>query len=201
MNLAEQIEQALRQQKMQGKTQTELSELNGISQSHVQRILANPGKKIRGLKVETIMKMFPDAELILYKKPSNEETTMPLAKQVENALNEERERGMKQTEMAKLHNVSQQYICRLLAGKRSCGDITLKTLEKMFPLAKLSLNRAGNDTQVASNGQESNINSSFPSNTKSAEMFRQEAIAALIRLDISGDDLKLVLNALMELKT
>lgn len=65
MNLAEQIEDALRQQQRQGKTQTEMSEMNGISQSHIQRILSNPENKIKGLKVETLMKMFPRATLNL----------------------------------------------------------------------------------------------------------------------------------------
>lgn len=65
MNLAEQIEDALRQQQRQGKTQTEMSELNGISQSHIQRILSNPETKIKGLKVETLMRMFPRATLNL----------------------------------------------------------------------------------------------------------------------------------------
>jgi len=65
MNLAEQIEDALRQQQRQGKTQTEMSEMNGISQSHIQRILSNPETKIKGLKVETLMKMFPSATLNL----------------------------------------------------------------------------------------------------------------------------------------
>ena len=65
MNLAEQIEDALRQQQRQGKTQTEMSEMNGISQSHIQRILSNPGNKIKGLKVETLMRMFPRATLNL----------------------------------------------------------------------------------------------------------------------------------------
>ena len=65
MNLAEQIEDALRQQQRQGKTQTEMSALNGISQSHIQRILSNPENKIKGLKVETLMKMFPRATLNL----------------------------------------------------------------------------------------------------------------------------------------
>ena len=63
MNLAEQIENALRQQQRQGKTQTEMSEMNGISQSHIQRILSNPENKIKGLKVETLMRMFPRATL------------------------------------------------------------------------------------------------------------------------------------------
>ena len=71
MNLAEQIEDALRQQQRQGKTQTEMSEMNGISQSHIQRILSNPGNKIKGLKVETLMRMFPRATLNLNGDGSN----------------------------------------------------------------------------------------------------------------------------------
>ena len=71
MNLTEQIEDALRQQQKQGKTQTEMSVLNGISQSHIQRILSNPENKIKGLKVATLMKMFPRATLNL-----NEDTSL-----------------------------------------------------------------------------------------------------------------------------
>ena len=66
----------------------------------------------------------------------------------------------------------------------------------MFPHATLNLNGSG-ITQVASNVR---VNNQSVNTGKTASAFRQEAIAAMIALDLSGDDLKKVLNALMKIE-
>jgi hypothetical protein len=121
---------------------------------------------------------------------------MNISTQVHDRLLSEYQSGKKQTELAKEHNVSQQYICRLISGKRSCGDITLKTLEKMFPDATFHLNGNG-ITQFASNVR---VNNQSVSIGKSADAFRDEVMKKIISLDLSGDDLKKVLNALMSVE-
>lgn len=62
MNLAEQIESFLRSEYDSGKTQKEMAMRTGITQPHIQRILSDP-KKVLGISVRTLMKMFPNATL------------------------------------------------------------------------------------------------------------------------------------------
>lgn len=126
---------------------------------------------------------------------------MNASKQILDCLLNEYNGGMKQTEMAKKHNVSQQYICRLLSGKRSCADLTIKTLMKMFPLATLNLNGDGNSTitQVASNVKVNTQNINNGSPPGSAEQARTRIIAALIPLDIPPESLQAVLRTINEL--
>ena len=114
---------------------------------------------------------------------------MRIDKQIKAFLSEEYNdgKGLKQTEMAKLHNVSQQYICRLLSGKRECEDITIKTVMKMFPRATLCL--TGESTTSDDQVQDA------------VEAFRHQAIDALIGLDISPDVLLKVLKTLKDLRT
>ena len=121
---------------------------------------------------------------------------MSISSQIHDRLLEEYKSGKKQTELAKTHSVSQQYICRLISGKRECGDITLKTLEKMFPFATLNLNGNG-ITQFASNVR---VNNQSVNVGKSAETYRNDAMRKMVALDLSGDDLKKVLTALMEIE-
>ena len=121
---------------------------------------------------------------------------MTISTQIHDRLVEEYKSGKKQTELAKEHNISQQYINRLLSGQRSCEDITLKTLEKMFPFATLNLNGNG-ITQFASNVR---VNNQSVNLGKSAESYRDEVMRKMIALDLSGDDLKKVLTALMEVE-
>ena len=121
---------------------------------------------------------------------------MTISTQVHDALLDEYKSGKKQTELAKEHNISQQYINRLISGKRECGDITLKTLEKMFPNATLNLNGNG-ITQFASNVR---VNNQSVTIGKSAESYRDEVMRKFIALDLNGDDLKKVLTALMEVE-
>ena len=121
---------------------------------------------------------------------------MSMSTIIHDTLIDEYKSGIKQTELAKRHSVSQQYICRLISGKRECGDITLKTLEKMFPQATLNLNGNG-ITQFASNVR---VNNQSVTIGKSAESYRDEVMRKFIALDLSGDDLKKVLTALMEVE-
>ena len=127
---------------------------------------------------------------------------MNAANQIKDYLLNEYNGGMKQTEMAKRHNVSQQYICRLLSGKRSCEDITIKTLMKMFPAFTLNLNGDGNITQTASHVSVKNgsVNSiSVHSPPASFEQIRARIIAALIPLEIPPEALQCVLRTINEL--
>ena len=112
---------------------------------------------------------------------------MTLSELIENALIEERKQGLKQTEMAKLHNVSQQYICRLLSGKRKCEDLTIKTVMKMFPHATLSLTGENltSDVQIQ----------------EAIDAFRHQAIDVLIGLDIPSDSMLKVLKTLKDMRT
>jgi len=64
MNLAEQIESLLRSEYDSGETQKEMATRTGITQPHIHRILSDP-KKILGISVKTLMKMFPRATLNL----------------------------------------------------------------------------------------------------------------------------------------
>jgi DNA-binding transcriptional regulator LsrR (DeoR family) len=62
-----------------------------------------------------------------------------ISEQIKQALQEEYKSGKKQQEMAARHQVSQQYICRLLSGRRAVSGITVGVLEKMFPGATINL--------------------------------------------------------------
>lgn len=74
--------------------------------------------------------------------------------------------------------------------------MTLATLDKMFPNATINLNGSG-ITQFASNVH---VNNQSVSIGKSADAFRDEVMKKIISLDLSGDDLKKVLNALMSVE-
>ena len=78
---------------------------------------------------------------------------MTIAEQIRKALLDEYNNGGKQQEMAAAHRVSQQYISRLLSGKRSCEGLSLKAVSNMFPHATLNLN---GDTVSADNSGTNN---------------------------------------------
>lgn len=73
---------------------------------------------------------------------------MSIADQIKKALQDEYYGGGKQQEMAAAHHVSQQYISRLLSGKRSCNGLSVEVVSRMFPRATLNIN---GDTVVAEN--------------------------------------------------
>ena len=132
---------------------------------------------------------------------------MNASKQILDCLLNEYNSGMKQTEMAKKHNVSQQYICRLLSGKRSCADLTIKTLTKMFPLASLNLNgdistsQTGTNNVVVNGENSGTVNNGAHPAVQSipADTIRARIIAALIPLDIPPESLQTVLRTINEL--
>lgn len=121
---------------------------------------------------------------------------MTLAETVRNAINAEHKSGMTQQIIADRHNVSRSYIQSLLTGRCPYEGITLDSLQKMFPRATLNLN----GTTVTRLWSTNLAQPPPQQNTSSVEVFRQKAVAAMIRLNISGDALKLVLNALMEIE-
>ena len=54
-------------------------------------------------------------------------------------LKEEYASGLTQSQLASFHHVTQAYIQKLLSEKRNIGGITIDTLLKMFPNARLDL--------------------------------------------------------------
>ena len=125
---------------------------------------------------------------------------MTIYEQFKEALLDEQRHGRTQVQIAAAHNVSQQYVSKLLLRSNTCEGITLGVVQKMFPNATLNLNGGSNHviTKLWANNGGVNVNNGV--NSTSAEAFRQKAIAAMIRLNISGDALKLVLNALMNIE-
>ena len=130
---------------------------------------------------------------------------MTIAEQIRTALWEEYKSGKKQQDMAAAHHVTQQYISRLLSGKRSCDGLSLKAVSNMFPRATLNLH---GDTVIAENSGVNNgvmgVNNGTVngggSPTATAEAFRSKAIAAMIDLDIPADALREVLKTLKDLQ-
>lgn len=122
---------------------------------------------------------------------------MNVCDQFKSALLEEQRRGMTQEQIATKHGVSQQTVSRMLRASSTCEGTTLGLVSKMFPSATLNLNGNGGITQVASNVK---VNQQSINLGKSAEAYKQEAIAAMIQLDLPADTLKSVLNALMKIE-
>ena len=98
--------------------------------------------------------------------------------------------------VAKRAGISQSYLNRLLTGVRPVNGITVGVIEKIFPNATLNLNGNG-ITQFASNVR---VNNQSVNVGKSAETYRNDAMRKMVALDLSGDDLKKVLTALMEIE-
>jgi len=119
---------------------------------------------------------------------------MSIEETIKAALEEEYRSGKTHQEIADAHNMSRSYIQYLLAGGRAYGKLKVEAVQKMFPHATLNLTGSGNITQFASNVR---VNNGSVNVGKSAEAYRNEAVAAVIKLDLSGDDMKKVLNALM----
>jgi transcriptional regulator with XRE-family HTH domain len=118
---------------------------------------------------------------------------MTLAETVKDIIDAEHKSGLKQREIAERHNVSRSYIQSLLTGRCPYEGITLDSLHRMFPRATLDLSGNGGITQVASNVR---VNTQSINIGKTAEAFKQEAIMAMLELDLPADTLKLVLNTL-----
>ena len=128
---------------------------------------------------------------------------MTIAEQIRKALWDEYNNGGKQQDMAAAHRVSQQYISRLLSGKRSCEGLSLKAVQTMFPRATLNLH---GDAVIAGNSGVNNgvmgVNNGTvnAAATESAEAFRDRALKVLMDLDIPPDALLKVLKTLKDLQ-
>lgn len=135
---------------------------------------------------------------------------MTLAEQLKNTLLDELRGGKTQTQLAKEHNVSQQYISTLLSAEHDCEGVSLGIVSKMFPLSSLNLN--GNITtsqhgtnNVVVNGENSGtVNNGSPAPSEAqirlaVDAFRHEVVDALIGLDIPPDALAAVLKTIKEL--
>lgn len=121
---------------------------------------------------------------------------MSIEETIKSFLEDEYRRGHTHQEIADAHHVSRSYIQYLLTGGRSYGKLKVEKVEKMFPNATINLNGSG-ITQFASNVH---VNNQSVSLGKSADAFRDEVMKKIISLDLSGDDLKKVLNALMSVE-
>lgn len=129
---------------------------------------------------------------------------MTLADQFKKTLLEELRGGKRQKQLAKEHNVSQQYISTLLSAEHDCEGVSLGIVSKMFPHATLNLN--GNITtsqtgtnNVVVNGECGTVNNGTPHVQPSADQIRARIIAALIPLDIPPESLQAVLRTINEL--
>ena len=108
--------------------------------------------------------------------------------------------GMRQTELANKHGVSQQTISRLLSKKNNCSGLTLDVVQRMFPLATISLyGRKGTvNTQNVVHGANYGTMAGVVE-SRSADSYRKEAVERMVGLDIPGDALKSVLKLLLEI--
>jgi len=120
---------------------------------------------------------------------------MTLAETVKDAIKKEHMSGMTQQQIADRHNVSRSYIQSLLTGRCPYEGITIDSLQKMFPNAILGLNGTIT-TRVCSRDNAVNLVPPW----KSAAIYRQEAVAAIIKLNIPGDAMREVLWALMDIE-
>lgn len=118
---------------------------------------------------------------------------MTIEETIKAALEDEYQHGRTHQEIADTHHVSRSYVQYLLTGGRAYGKLKVEAVQRMFPNATLNLSGDGNITQVASNVR---VNTQSINVGKTAEVYKQEAIMAMLDLDLPADTLKLVLNTL-----
>jgi transcriptional regulator with XRE-family HTH domain len=116
---------------------------------------------------------------------------MTLYDTVKQAILKEYQDGLRQTGLAKKHHVSQQTISRLLSAKNNCSGLTLDVVQKMFPLAVLSLD-GGKKFEISSGPSEEEL-----VRREAYEQFRKDAITEVAKLDLPADTLKTVLQTLL----
>lgn len=115
------------------------------------------------------------------------------------ALQMEYQSGKTQCELAKTHGVTQTYIQCLLSGKRKPEGITLGTLQKMFPRARLDLKGGGGPVQVMQNCGDGNRQTAGDAGNAGEEM-KQRAVEAVLGMEGIPDDVRTkVLRELMKL--
>ena len=125
---------------------------------------------------------------------------MTIAEQIKKALWDEYNNGGKQKEMARKHHVSQQYISRLLSGKRSCEGLSLKAVSHMFPHATLNIH---GDSVIADNSGINNgvmgVNNGTVNSAghESVENFRHKIQDEIIRADVDSEAKVKILNIIL----
>ena len=130
---------------------------------------------------------------------------MTLAEQLKNTLLDELRGGKTQTQLAKEHNVSQQYISTLLSAEHDCEGVSLGIVSKMFPHSSLNLNgnittsQTGTNNVVVNGENSGTVNNGTPHTHPSADQIRARIIAALIPLEIPPESLQSVLRTINEL--
>lgn len=73
MMLYDEIRNELKQKVINGKTQDEISKQVGISQSHLCH-LKNGSRSIGGMTLDTLLKLFPNAQIVLNSNTSSKNT-------------------------------------------------------------------------------------------------------------------------------
>lgn len=113
-----------------------------------------------------------------------------LSDEVIKVIKAEYDSGKTQCELAKAHGVTQTYIHCLLSGKSPASGISLGTLQKMFPRARLDLKGGGGPVQVMQNC----------GNGNAGEEMKQRAVEAVLEMEGIPDDVRtMVLRELMKL--
>ena len=123
MMLYDEIRNELKQKLAEGKTQDEISKQAGISQSHLCH-LKNGSRSIGGMTLDTLLKLFPNAQVILNAESATSGNYSPIVKGKQSV-------GINN---GTIHNCEQD--CNEL--KRRIQDIVMKS-EKLDPVAKMEV--------------------------------------------------------------
>lgn len=71
--------------------------------------------------------------------------------EINQLLQNDYDKRLTQTEMAKKYNITQERICKLLSDRKSIYGIKLETLQKMFPSATIYGNNTVSNSQISNN--------------------------------------------------
>lgn len=122
-----------------------------------------------------------------------------LSDEVIKVIKAEYDSGKTQCELAKAYGVTQTYIHCLLSGKSPASGISLGTLQKMFPRARLDLKGGGGPVQVMQNCGDGNRQTAGDAGNAGEEM-KQRAVESVLGMEGIPDDVRTkVLRELMKL--
>jgi len=126
-----------------------------------------------------------------------------LEEQIKSVLDQEEAAGMSHEKIGKRHNIAASQVTRILRGTRPVSGLTVKTVQKMFPLASFNLN--GDGVNAANSGTVHGVvglnSGTVNTNTPAAlESFRLRVLEAVIELEIPADALQVVLKTIKGIK-
>ncbi len=107
-------------------------------------------------------------------------------------IREEYKGGRTQCEIASRYNTSQACIQKLLSGHRSPRGLTLATVEKMFPRARLDFTGSGSSQVMQINGD-----SNHHISQGGREDYRHRLVEKVVALDIPDDARTKVLRLIL----